>query len=67
MIYQFHICEGLSDKAVRGLMKATEPILKGYALGLLVYDVDEVYDVVGGKIEGFARQDISRVKYLTDI
>ncbi len=61
MTYQFHICEGLSDKAVRRLMKATEPTLKGYALGLLVYDV------VGGKIEGFARQYISRVKYLTDI
>ena len=70
MIYQFHICEELSDEAARGLIKAKEPTfkgLKGYALGLLVYDVDEIYaDMVSGKTEGFTSQDISRVEYLID-
>ena len=70
MIYQFHICEGLSDEAVRGLIKTEEPTLKGlkgYALGLLVYDVDEINaDIVSGKTEGFTSQDISSIKYLID-
>jgi len=70
MILNFTICDKFSKKSARGLIKSKEPTfkgVKGYAVGMVVYDVDEIYeDIINERIKGFTARDIGIFRSLVN-